>query len=716
MNDDIDAMTESQAREELATLAAEIERHSSLYHTDDQPELIDAEYDALVRRNTAIEEKFPHLVRLDTPSNKVGAAPSSKFLPVTHAVQMLSLDNLFNREDADEWLKRTRKFLGFASDSPLPMTSEMKLDGLSLSLRYENRILTCAATRGNGTVGENVTANAKVVTGIPHRLPDAAPDILEVRGEVYMTKQQFLDLNESGAAGKEFANPRNAAAGSLRQKDAAKTAARGLVFAPHGMGETSARISDTWKEAVAILSQWGFGPAGGPQDSVWSHDGSVDAVMGVFAEIEAIRATLPFDIDGVVHKVDAISLRERLGQVSRTPRWGVAHKFPAERATTPLNDITVQVGRTGRITPVARVEPVSVGGVIVSNVTLHNQDHIAKYDLRIGDVVELQRAGDVIPQIVGHVTSPETHEALPPYVFPTSCPVCGSPIARDPEEADSYCTGGLHCEAQIVERLKHLVSRDALDIDGIGEEIIRELHAEGILDSLHDVFRLRDHRGALITREGWGVASVDKMLASIEAARSTTVDRALYALGIRLVGRTSTKALAINLGDTEAIVTRMRELGEIRRMTRDELIAQGMDASKADQRGLKKAAEDLAIPGVGPAIIRNFSDFLADPENAREAFDLWTELDVRDLERIASVASEVTGKTVVFTGSLETMSRDEAKAQAERLGAKASGSISAKTDLLVAGPGAGSKLKKAQDLGVRTITEQEWLDIVRNAG
>ena len=710
---DIDAMTRAQAEQELARLSREIDLHSQRYHNDDAPLLIDADYDALFRRNAAIEKRFPDLARADSPSTKIGAPPSEKFAPVEHAVPMLSLENAFTREDVIDQVGRIRRFLGLGAGEPLRMSSEYKFDGISLSLRYERQRLATGATRGDGAVGENVTANARTVDGIPHMLPEDAPDILEVRGEVYMPKATFLELNESGAAGRTFSNPRNAAGGSLRQVDASKTAKRGLSFVVHGIGEISNTPWQSWSDALADLKRWGF--AVHDQDTIWHHGGTVDEIMDVFEQIEGQRAGLPFDIDGVVHKVSDLATRQRLGQVSRTPRWAFAHKFPAEQATTTLQAIDIQIGRTGKATPVARVAPVNVGGVVISNVTLHNEDHIARLDLRIGDTIILQRAGDVIPQIVGHQTPDDDHARLAQYQFPTACPICTSTITRDPEEADSYCTGGLHCEAQIVERLKHLVSRDALDIDGIGEEIIRELHADGLLDSLHDVFRLGNHRADLISRDGWGATSVDNLLASIEKARSTTVDRAMYALGIRLVGRSATKALALDVGGTGEIVSRMHELRAIRAATRDQLIAQGLDAAKADERGLKKAAETLAIPGVGPAIVRNFTDFLSDEDNARRALDLWAELDIRPLEKAATIQSEVSGQTVVFTGTLQTMSRDEAKAQAERLGAKVAGSISAKTDLLVAGPGAGSKLKKASDLGVRTVDEEGWLAIVAAA-
>jgi DNA ligase (NAD+) len=718
----VEELDETEAAVELARLSTEIAHHSRLYHTEDQPALLDFEYDALFRRNQDIEARFPHLVRQDTPSDVVGGPVSGKFRKVTHARPMLSLDNAFTRDDVAEKVDQIRRFLALPPEAPLPMDSEYKMDGLSLSIRYENRMLVCAATRGTGEIGEDVTANARHVEGIPHALPAAAPDLVEVRGEVYMSKQAFLDLNrriaaEAEAAGKDprsYANPRNAAAGSLRQIDPSKTAERGLSFVVHGLGEVSQAISPLWIEVAETLRRWGLGtpiPHGGP----WHHDGSVDAIMEMYDRIEALRAELPFDIDGVVHKVDRMALRDRLGQVSRTPRWAFAHKFPAERARTTLNDIEIQVGRTGRITPVARVEPVGVGGVIVSNTTLHNEDHVRELDLRIGDVVVLQRAGDVIPQIVGYATDAERHATLPSWSFPTHCPTCGSALERAEGEADTYCTGGLHCEAQIVERLKHLVSRDALDIDGVGEKAIREFHDIGILVRPRDVFRLREHRDAILLREGWGASSVDKMLASIEAARRPTVDRALYALGIHHVGRTATRALARELGGTDEILARFRDLATIAAEAEADCVARGVASAKARDRGLKKASEALGIAGIGPEIVGSMLAFLADDENRDIAFELWTELDLQALEKVRTLESEVSGKTVVFTGTLVTMSRDEAKAQAEKLGAKVSGSISAKTDLLVAGPGAGSKLAKAQGLGIRTMDEEGWLAIVRAA-
>ena len=714
----IHEMTEAQAAAELASLATEIKRHAHLYHAEDDPEIDDAAYDALFRRNQALEEAFPTLVRSDTPSNEVGAAPSPRFPPVTHMRPMLSLDNAFTRENIEEWVDSRRRFLGMASGEALKLTSEVKFDGVSISLRYENRILACAATRGDGSVGENVTPNARMVLGIPHTLPQEAPDVVEVRGEVVMPKVVFLKLKaEAEAQGRRpLANPRNAAAGSLRQKDAEKTGKRGLAFLPHGVGEWSAPMPRSWRDTASLLADWGFGKCDLDATTMWSHDGSVDAVMAVFEEVEQARAMLPFDIDGVVHKVDDAAIRERLGQVSRTPRWATAHKFPAERAQSPLNDITVQVGRTGRMTPVARIEPVNVGGVVVSNVTLHNADMITRMDLRVGDMVELQRAGDVIPQIVGRTTPQERHDTLAPYAFPTSCPVCGSAVVRDEGEADSYCEGGLHCGAQIVERLKHIAGRDALDIDGLGGERISELHAEGILNRPAHIFRLERHRADLLAREGWGAISVENLLRSIDAARKTTVDRALYSLGIRHVGRSATKALAREWGGIESVMAHVERMTEMRAAVMEEQRGNGATPAVADAKALKKVAETVGIPDVGPVVMRNLIDFFADGENAAIASDLFAELRIDALEKVATVSSRVSGKTVVFTGSLETMSRDEAKQQAERLGAKASGTISAKTDLLVAGPGAGSKLKKASDLKIEVIDEQAWVEIVRAAG
>jgi DNA ligase (NAD+) len=691
-------LTEAEAAQDVVRLSEEISYHDKLYHTDDAPLLIDADYDNLRKRLKAIEERFPNLIQENGPNSKVGAEPSDIFPPVIHARPMLSLENVFTHDKLAEWVDSRKKML--KNSGPVAMTAELKIDGLSLSLRYEYRELVSAATRGDGIKGENVTANALTVKGVPARLPADAPDIVEIRGEVFMSKKAFLELNESKAAGRVFANPRNAAAGSLRQKDATKTAKRSLSFLPHGIGEWSGELPETWKEVYDLMLSWGIGTG---EKTTWFGLSSVDHLYTVYQKIEKVRADLAFDIDGVVYKIENLGMREDLGQVSRTPRWAIAHKFEAEKATSTVEDIEIQIGRTGRATPVARIRPVNVGGVVVSNVTLHNEDHIRNLGINIGDVIELQRAGDVIPQITRKVS--EGPAGNSPYKFPGNCPICNSAIIRTPGEADAYCTGDMSCEAQVIERFKHMVSRDALDIDGIGEEIIRELHAEGMLDELADVFKLDKYRDDLIKREGWGLSSVNNMLASIEKARKVTADRALYAIGIRLVGRSVTKALVENLGDEQAIIERMTGYARI------------FEESGKTEKSLKGCAEDLAIPGIGPAVIRNFISFLANHENRRIAFDLWSELDVQIPEKVEKVDSEVTGKTVVFTGTLETMSRDDAKKQAEKLGAKVSGSISAKTHILVAGPGAGSKLDKAKAIGtIRILDEDAWNAIVKAAG
>ena len=666
----------------------------------------------MVRRSAAIEDRFPGLIGDASPSRVVGAPPSPRFAPVVHARPMLSLENAFDRDDVADRLAQMRRQLGMAPDAAMALTTEYKLDGLSVSLRYERRVLVSAATRGDGTTGEDVTANARVVAGVPHALPAGAPDVLEVRGEVYMPKDVFLEINAGG--GRTFANPRNAAAGSLRQKDTARTAERGLVFAPHGLGECPTPIAADWKATLATLSAWGFGPSGGPQETVWEHAADADAVMAVYDQVMTERAGLPFDIDGLVTKVADPALRDRLGQVSRTPRWAWATKFPAERAVTVVEAIDVQIGRSGRATPVARVAPVNVGGVVVRNATLHNEAQIARLDVRVGDLVTIQRAGDVVPQIVG-LANLTGREGRSPYMFPTACPVCGSAIARDEAEADLFCTGGAHCPAQAVERLKHAVGRDALDVDGLGAKAIAELHGAGLLQGPRDIFRLSRHRSAIMAREGWGATSTDALLASIEAARDCTADRALYALGIRHVGGTVTKALAQAIGTPDQVLERCREMADVR----DAVVAQqreaDVDPAKARVKGLRKAADMLGVAGIGPEIVGSLLDFAADAENVEAARAFWSELRIAAPERVAVMASEVSGLTVVFTGSLTTMTRDEAEAQAVRLGAKTSGSVSSKTGLLVAGPGAGSKMARALSLKVRVTDENGWSAIVAAA-
>jgi len=674
-------LTEAEAADRLAWLAQEIARHDRLYHDRDDPEVGDAEYDALVRENAALEARFPKLVRSDSPSKRLGAAPTSALAKVAHARPMLSLENGFSTESVEEFVARIRRFLSLGLDELVAMTAEPKIDGLSCSLRYERGELVLAATRGDGTVGEDVTPNARTIGDIPQRI-EGSPEILEVRGEVYMSKEDFAALNErqQAAGGKIFANPRNAAAGSLRQKDPAITAARPLRFLAHGWGELSERLADTQFEAMKRIEAFGI-----PVAELLVPCRTLDEMLAHYRAIEKARADLPFDIDGVVYKVDRIDWQERLGQVARSPRWALAHKFPAEKAETTLEAIDIQVGRTGKLTPVGRLTPVGVGGVIVANVTLHNRDEIARLGLRVGDRVRIQRAGDVIPQVIENLTRDEPGE---PYVFPDHCPECGSEAVAAEGEVDVRCTGGLVCPAQRIERLKHFVSRGALDIDGLGEKTIAEFVELGWLHSPADIFRLHRHRAELLQREGWKEKSVDNLLASTDARREPDPARFLFALGIRHVGIVTAKDL-------------MRAFGTI-------------EALREAATGDNAQVELSAVEGVGPVVAEALVDFFHEPHNREVLDDLLSEVRPKPFVNDAR-ETEWSGKTIVFTGSLETMSRDEAKAQAERLGARSAGSVSARTDLVVAGPGAGSKLKKAAELGVRVIGEEEWARIVADA-
>lgn len=703
--------TEQDAAAELARLAAEIAHHNRLYHADDAPEISDAAYDALVRRNAAIEMAFPHLVRADSPSRLVGAAPAGHLAKVAHARPMLSLDNGFSDADVADFVAGIRRFLKLPADDAVALTAEPKIDGLSCSLRYEGRRLVQALTRGDGQVGEDVTANALTIADIPRTLPADAPDLFEVRGEVYMAKADFAALNarlaaEATASGREarqFANPRNAAAGSLRQKDAAVTASRPLRFFAHGWGEASAMPGTMQGEVVDALSAWGF-----PIAPHFARAADVDAALAVYRAIEAARADLPFDIDGVVYKVDRLDWQDRLGFVGRAPRWGLAHKFPAERAQTTLNAIDIQVGRTGKLTPVARLAPVTVGGVVVTNATLHNADEIARLGVRPGDRVVVQRAGDVIPQIVDNLTRDEPRD---PWNFPDHCPECGSEAVAEEGEVDIRCTGGLVCPAQRIERLRHLVSRGALDIDGLGEKTIVELVGLGWVDDPADLFRLSAHRAALLGREGWQEKSVDNLLAAIEAKRTPDAARLLFGLGIRHVGAVTARDLLKRYETLAAVKALADELIALRDAHQPAL---GEEPRRAQARLDKALAERIGVDQIGAAVAHALADFFHEPHNRALWDDLLSEVSPPPYV-VEARASEVSGKTVVFTGTLETLSRDEAKAQAEALGAKVSGSVSAKTDLLVAGPGAGSKLKKAAELGVRVIDEAGWSAIVAAA-
>ena len=684
------ALTEADAANELMRLAREIARHNRLYHADDAPEITDQEYDALTRRNAELEAAFPHLIREDSPSRAVGheiaASPLSK---VQHEVRMMSLDNAFNGEEVAEWVARVRRFLSLAEDAPLGFTAEDKIDGLSCSLRYEKGALVRAATRGDGQVGEDVTPNVAHIADIPQRLnTDTPPDVFEVRGEVYMEKQAFAALNaaQEEVGGKLFANPRNAAAGSLRQKDAAVTAKRPLRFWAHGWGAASEVPGDTQHAVVEVLRQWGF-----PISPLFAIADSVDGLLAQYAAIGAARPDLPYEIDGVVYKVDRLDYQQRLGFVSKAPRWALAHKFPAERAETTLESIDIQVGRTGKLTPVGRLAPVLVGGVTVTNVTLHNRDEIARLGVRPGDRVVVQRAGDVIPQLVDNLTR-ETDRA--PFVFPDHCPICDSEAVAEEGEVDVRCTGGLICPAQRTERLKHFVSRGALDIDGLGEKTIDQFFALGWLESPADIFRLKHRREEILALEGWQDRSVEKLLESIEARRQPDAARLLFGLGIRHVGATTARDLLKSFHTLPAL----------------------RDAAEKARDGDEEAASLLtSIDGIGGAVVEALGDFFHEDHNVAVWDDILSEVSPPPYI-IETKDSAVAGKTVVFTGKLETMSRDEAKAQAERLGAKASGSVSAKTDLIVAGPGAGSKLKKAAELGIEVIDEAAWAEIVAAAG
>jgi len=704
-------MTEAEAAAELERLAREIARHNRLYYGEDAPEVTDAEYDALMRRNAEIEAAFPHLVRPDSPSRQVGAAPEGPLAKVGHAVPMLSLDNAFSDEEVADFVARVHRYLALADDAEIAMTAEPKIDGLSCSLRYEKGVLVLAATRGDGTTGEDVTPNARTIGDIPHRLPGGVPDLFEVRGEVYMAKADFAALNarllaEAEASGKEarqFANPRNAAAGSLRQKDPAVTAARPLRFYAHGWGEVSDLPADTQLGVMRTIASWGI-----PIADDLTLATSVEQMLAHYRMIEAKRADLPFDIDGVVYKVNRIDWQRRLGQVARAPRWALAHKFPAEKAETELLAIDIQVGRTGKLTPVARLKPVSVGGVTVTNATLHNADEIARLGVRVGDRVLIQRAGDVIPQVLANLT-PEV--AREPFVFPDKCPECGSDAVREEGEVDVRCTGGLICPAQRVERLRHFVSRHALDIEGLGITHIESFFRDGLLQSPADIFTLK--KEDLLARERWAEVSAQNLIDAIDARRNPPLDRFLYALGIRHVGEVTARDLARRYRSWDAFIQMIDGALALRRgFAREE----GEEERRFLARRDKAVVEAVGTPNIGPEVANALLDFFDEPHN-REVVDAIFAGGVTVADVVHEVReSPVTGKTIVFTGTLETLSRDEAKAQAERLGAKAAGSVSAKTDLVVAGPGAGSKLKKAQELGIEVIDEATWLELVAKAG
>jgi DNA ligase (NAD+) len=682
----IEDLTEPDAASELAHLAREIAHHDQLYYQQDAPEVSDAEYDALRRRNAAIEAHFPHLIRPDSPSNRIGGAPESGFAKLRHRVPMLSLDNAMNAEDFAEFCTRARRFLGLPAGEKLEFVAEPKIDGLSINLTYEDGRFVHGATRGDGMIGEDVTANLRTMKSVPVKLRGRAPALIEIRGEVFMTKADFLAMNDAQAkAGqKVFANPRNAAAGSLRQLDPKITAGRPLSLFAYAMGEASEPPATTHWDFLQRLRQWGF------DVNPLSEQIPDEATAASFqARIAADRAGLGYDIDGVVYKIDDLGLERRLGFVGRAPRWAIAWKFPAEQAMTVLLDIRIQVGRTGALTPVARLEPVNVGGVLVQNATLHNEDEIARKDVRIGDTVVLQRAGDVIPQILSVVLERRPPDAQP-FVYPDKCPVCGSHAVRPPGEAVRRCTGGLICAAQRVERLIHFVSRTAFDIDGLGEKTIREFYEEGWLHSPADLFRLPAREAEIAEREGWGKVSARNLSRAIEARRRIPLERVIYALGIRRIGEANARLLARHYGGFAN--------------WRAQMLA-------ATVTGSEEREELGSILGIGPSIAQELADFFAEARNVETLDELAAELTIEDAAQVAAAESAIAGKTLVFTGSLETMTRPEAKARAEVLGAKVTDSVSKKTDLVVVGADAGSKARKATELGVRTITEQEWREL-----
>lgn len=698
----VEDLSEAQAKVELQRLATLIRHHDELYYRQDAPEVSDADYDALRLRNEAIEVRFPKLVRPDSPSKRVGAAPAEGFGKIRHQVPMLSLGNAFEADDVQQFVERVHRFLGLKDDIRLSFTAEPKIDGLSISIRYMNGHLTEAATRGDGTEGENVTANVKTISVIPHKLKGRnVPDLIDVRGEIYMGHADFARLNaeQAEAGGKVFANPRNAAAGSLRQLDSAITAARPLRFFAYAWGEVSELPADTQSGVYDAFAKWGL-----PVNPLVRVCTGADELLAFYEKIAEDRAELDYDIDGVVYKVDRLDLQERLGFVSRSPRWAIAHKFPAQQAMTILRDIEIQVGRTGALTPVAKLEPVTVGGVVVSNATLHNEDEIKRKDVRIGDTVIVQRAGDVIPQIVGIVMGkrPKSSKA---YVFPDRCPICKSHAVRETNEKTGKmgvvrrCTGGLICPAQRVERLRHFVSRNAFDVEGLGEKSIQAFYDEKLIQSPEDIFTLQARDAAAETkleeREGWGPQSAKKLFAAIEARRHIALDRFIFALGIRHIGETTARLLARFYGAIDTFLEAMREA------------AKGKDT---------EAFKELdAIEGIGDVVAEAIAEFFAEPHNLRVVDDLLNEVSPKPLAARATT-SAVAGKTVVFTGTLEKLTRSEAKAQAERLGAKVAGSVSKKTDYVVAGADSGSKLTKARELGVSVIDEAEWLQLTEGKG
>ena len=705
MTDDLSKLSKAKARAEMSLLAATLRRANTAYHTNDAPEISDAEYDAAKNRLIALEDAFPDLAAPDSPTRQVGAAPADGFSKVRHRVAMLSLSNAFDDQDVIEFVDRIRRFLSLDEQTAVPLTAEPKIDGVSLALRYENGVLVEAATRGDGAEGENVTANARTISDVPEKLDGNVPDVFEVRGEVYIANDDFEAMNRAQEAKGEkiYANPRNFAAGSLRQLDPAITASRPLKFFAYAWGDVSAMPAETQSGVVKAFADWGL-----QTNPLMARFETVKDLLDHYRQIEAQRATLGYDIDGVVYKVDRLDWQERLGFRSNNPRWAIAHKFPAQLASTILEGIDIQVGRTGALSPVARLKPVTVGGVVVSNATLHNEDYIKGIDqsgapireggeLRIGDTVRIYRAGDVIPKVTEiDTTQPRGSQT---FVFPDACPVCGSEVVREEGEAIHRCTGGLTCAAQSVERLKHFVSRTAMDIDGLGAKQIEAFHSNQTITAPAEIFTLRSRQEAgeidLYRRDEKGrptnIKSVENLLNAIDDRRQPELKRFIFALGIRHVGETTAGLFARRYGSWDAF----------------------QDAMMAAHDDPEVRAQLLDIDGVGDILADAITAFFHEAHNLKAIADLRAEVNPMEVEEVDSADSPVAGKIVVFTGTLEQMSRAEAKARAESMGAKVSGSVSAKTDLVVAGPGAGSKLKKAQELGVQTMTEEEWLALIQ---
>ena len=694
--DDVSGLTEAEAAAELERLAAEMAEHEARYFNDDAPTISDAEYDALKRRNLALETAFPALVRADSASKRVGAPISAQFAPVQHGVPMLSLDNAFEDADVAEFAQRIRRFLRVPAEDALAFTVEPKIDGLSANVRYEQGRLVQGATRGDGRVGEDITANLRTLKDIPEQLAGSGwPDLIEIRGEVYMEKAAFAAMNAAAeAAGQRtYVNPRNSAAGSVRQIDPSITAGRPLRFFAYAWGLASAPFAETQHAALKALEAWGF-----RVNPLSERIEGEAALIEAYARLKALRADLAYEIDGVVYKVDRLDWQARLGSVGRIPRWAIAHKFPPEQAVTVLEGIDIQVGRTGALTPVARLRPVFVGGATVSNVTLHNADEIARKDVRVGDTVIVQRAGDVIPQIPG-IVEDEGHAARPTFAFPETCPCpLHTPVVRETTAAGAEtvvrrCTGELACPFQRIEHLKHFVSRRAFDIEGLGEKQLQAFYDEGLVKEPADIFRLARNEEALQAlreRDGYGETSVANLKAAIEARRAVPLERFIYALGMRHVGDVTATTIARGYGSAEVFLKAMDQ------------VAAGEEEARAELD---------AMDQVGDAVVDAAGAYFAEAHNRARVIALVEQLDIKDAEK-PKTDTAVAGKTVVFTGSLELLTRDEAKAQAERLGAKVSSSVSKKTDLVVAGPGAGSKLKQAAELGVQVLTEAEWLALI----